>query len=84
MSAPKSRQSIWGGEIASNYVSFPPRLLDELARLFACAALDRFIQESALRRRRHSDDDHTSNRPESEFDSCHIADRDVDDDNVGG
>jgi hypothetical protein len=36
-------------------VGFPPPLLDELARLFARVALDRFLEESAAREPRQDD-----------------------------
>lgn len=36
-------------------MSFPPHLLDELARVFARVALERLLQESAAREPRHED-----------------------------
>jgi hypothetical protein len=44
-----------GGETASEHVSFPPHLLDELARLFARAALDQLLEESAAQEPRQDD-----------------------------
>jgi len=55
-------------------VSFPPHLLDELARVFARVALDRLLKESAAREPRQYD---TS--CESEYDSRLPRDDDVDD-----
>jgi len=47
-------------------VSFPPHLLDELARLFARAALDRFVHESEARTPHPTED--ASTQPESQSD----------------
>jgi hypothetical protein len=60
-------------------VSFPPQLLDELARVFARVALDRLLKESAARQPRQDDE----NR-ESEYDSRLPRDDGVDDGNGGG
>jgi hypothetical protein len=54
-SAHKSQRYTWGGETASEHVSFPPHLLDELARLFARAALDQLLEESAAQEPRQDD-----------------------------
>jgi hypothetical protein len=75
MSAFQSQRSIWDGEPAREAVSFPPHLLDELARLFARAAVDRFVQESAARRLRP--EGHASIQPESQSDSDRSKDRDI-------
>jgi hypothetical protein len=37
-------------------MSFPPHLLDELARVFARVALDRLLKESAAREPRQDDE----------------------------
>ena len=43
-------------------MSFPPPLLDELARVFARAALDRLLKESAARQPRQESDGGDSQR----------------------
>jgi hypothetical protein len=60
-------------------VSFPPDLLDELARVFARVALDRLFEQSAAREPRRDD---TS--CESDCDSRLPRDNGVDDGNGGG
>jgi hypothetical protein len=60
-------------------MSFPPHLLDELARVFARVALDRLLRESAAREPRQDD-----RSRESEYDSRLPRDDDVDDGNGGG
>jgi hypothetical protein len=60
-------------------VSFPPKLLDELARVFARVALDRFLKESAASEPRQEGE-----RGESECDSQLPTDRDVDNGDTGG
>jgi len=57
-------------------VSFPPHLLDELARLFARAALDRFVQESEAPSPQPKDN--ASTKPESQSDSDRPGNRDID------
>jgi hypothetical protein len=37
-------------------MSFPPHLLDELARAFARAALERFLEESSARKPRQEEE----------------------------
>jgi hypothetical protein len=59
-------------------VSFPPQLLDELARVFARVALDRLLQESPALEPRQED---TS--CESEYDSRLPRNNGVDDGNGG-
>jgi hypothetical protein len=59
-------------------VSYPPDLLDELARVFARVALDRLLQESAAREPRPED---------ASGDSGEVSDpspRGVDDENKHG
>jgi hypothetical protein len=60
-------------------VSFPPNLLDELARVFARVALDRLFEQSAAREPRQDDA-----RSESDCDSRLPTDNGVDDGNRGG
>jgi hypothetical protein len=60
-------------------VSFPPYLLDELARVFARVALDRLLKESAAREPRQDD-----RNSDTECDSRLPRDDDVDDGNGGG
>jgi hypothetical protein len=55
-------------------VSFPPHLLDELARVFARVALDRLLQQSPAREPRQDD-----RSRESEYDSRLSRNDDVDD-----
>ena len=43
MNVPRSRRCTWGGKTASERMSFPPDLLDELARVFARAAVEAFL-----------------------------------------
>jgi hypothetical protein len=79
MSGHRLRRCTWGGKPASESVSFPPHLLDELARVFARVALDRLLQESAAREPRQDD---TS--CESDCDSPLPKDNGVDDAKGGG
>jgi len=60
-------------------VSFPPKLLDELARVFARAALDRFLRESAPQKQ-HPEGE----QPQSECDSKLPTDSNVDNGNTAG
>jgi hypothetical protein len=72
-------------------VSFPPHLLDELARLFARAALDRFVQESEARKSQSEENTSVQSEPksqpesapESESDSDQPKYRDIDGDSNG-
>jgi hypothetical protein len=57
-------------------VSFPPHLLDELARLFARAAVDRFVQESGAQL--PNPKENVTNQPQSQSDSDSPKDRDID------
>jgi len=52
-------------------MSFPPHLLDELARVFARAALDRLVKESAARepRQEGAGDDAGRELPASDGDN---------------
>jgi len=62
-------------------MSYPPHLLDELARVFARVALDRLLRESAAREPRQNGDGRSGNsgcRP------LPPMDHDVDDDNTSG
>lgn len=60
-------------------MSFPPYLLDELARVFARIALDRLLKQSAAREPRPEGE-----RRESEYDLKLSTDRPVDDGDVEG
>jgi hypothetical protein len=60
-------------------VSFPPDLLDELARVFARVALDRLFEQSAAREPRQDDAS-----CESDCDSRLPTDNGVDDGEAGG
>ena len=44
MSVPRSRRCTWGGKTASK-VGFPPHLLDELACVYARAAVEALLAE---------------------------------------
>jgi hypothetical protein len=60
-------------------MSFPPHLLDELARVFARVALDRLLKQSAVR------EPHPEGESgESEYDSRPPTDHDVDDSDAAG
>jgi len=60
-------------------VSFPPHLLDELARVFARVALDRLLEQSAVREPRPEGES-----AESEYDLQSPKDHPVDDGDVEG
>ena len=60
-------------------MSFPPQLLDELARVFARVALDRMFKQSAAREPRPEGDS-----GESEYDLQLPTDHLVDDGDVEG
>jgi hypothetical protein len=60
-------------------MSFPPYLLDELARVFARVALDRLLTQSAARVPRQGDTSY-----ESDCDSRLPRDNGVDEANGGG
>ena len=62
-------------------MSYPPHLLDELARVFARVALDRLLRESAAREPRQDGDDRNGDS------GCGLRppkDHDVDDGNTAG
>jgi hypothetical protein len=60
-------------------VSFPPHLLDELARVFARVALDRLLKQSVARKPRPEGES-----GESEYDLQLPTDHPVDDGDVEG
>ena len=60
-------------------MSFPPQLLDELARVFARVALDRLLEQSAAREPRPEGES-----GESEYDLQLPTDHPVDDGDVEG
>jgi hypothetical protein len=62
-------------------MSYPPNLLDELARVFARVALDRLLRESAAREPRQDGDDRNG---DSGCGPLPLKDHDVDDGNTSG
>jgi hypothetical protein len=62
-------------------VSYPPHLLDELARVFARVALNRLLRESAARELRQDGDGRSG---DSGYSPRPPKDHDVDDGNTSG
>ena len=58
-------------------MSYPPHLLDELARIFARAALDRLLKESAAREPRQEGGDSDSERALPPLKDDNVADGDA-------